>query len=192
LAEEFTEGMIKQIQPDVLILATGSNPLIPKIHGVPGKNVVTAIDVLRGVAITGKRVVIIGGGVIGAETAEYLASQNRIVTIVEMLKDVALDEAPAPRAFLLASLQEKGVQLLTSAMVEEVTSKSVIVSAQYFTKRREIDADTVVLATGMSPNSELMQSLRKVVPEFFMIGDCSEQGKILDAIHGGYRIALTI
>ena len=132
LQTEVTKEMVLRERPDVVIAATGVVPIIPrKIPGiVENKNVVISQDVLLGNVNTGDRCVVIGGGLVGAETANHLASLFKKVTVVEMKDGIAMDEAPAPRKDLLRDMQNNGVRFCTETSVQEVTDHSVIVSGK--------------------------------------------------------------
>ena len=108
LNTEVTKELVEQEQPDVIIAATGVTPIIPKkIPGVDKDLVVLGQDVLSSAVNTGQRVVVAGGGLVGVEVANYLASLLKDVTIVEMREGIALDETPAPRKDLLRDIQRK-------------------------------------------------------------------------------------
>jgi len=91
IGKEFTPALIHQLKPDVVIIATGSTPIIPDIPGVNNPRVVTAIDVLSGKITIGNKVIIIGGGIVGSETADYLSRLSVDVTLLEMLENIATD-----------------------------------------------------------------------------------------------------
>ncbi|MFC2066934.1 FAD-dependent oxidoreductase [Chloroflexota bacterium] len=184
---EATAKDIEKLRPDVVIIATGGTPVIPPIPGIAGKDVVTAWQVLAGSVATGQKVVIIGGGQVGMETAEYLAEQGKSVTVVEMLNDVATGMPDVDRLSLLISLERLGVSVMTMTSAESVTDGTVTVSRKG--KARQLPADTVVLAAGLKPNRGVADSLKGKVPEIFVIGDSSEPGRILEAIRDGFEIA---
>jgi len=187
LAEELTLDKIKQISPDVLIVATGSKPLIPNIAGVDRKSVITASDVLKGAKV-GQKVVVVGGGLVGCETADYLAQQGKEVTIVEMLRHTARDIGPAARYFLRRRMAAKGIRILTSTTVEEITDEGVKVRSEQG-ERVLSPVDTVVLATGAEPVNQLAQAAKDIVPEVYVIGDAGKPGKILAAVEQGAETA---
>jgi 2,4-dienoyl-CoA reductase-like NADH-dependent reductase (Old Yellow Enzyme family)/thioredoxin reductase len=187
LSEELTPDTVKQIAPDVLIIATGSKPLIPKISGVERKNVIAPAEALRG-AKTGDNVVIVGGGLVGCETADYLAQQGKKVTIVEMLRHTARDIGPAARYFLRRRLAEKGIKILTSTTVEEIVDGGVKVSSSEGSQLLG-PVDTVVLATGAESVNELEPAVKDIVPEVYVIGDAAKPGKILAAVEQAAELA---
>ncbi len=191
LGREATPERIKELKPDVAILATGATHLVPDIPGVKGGNVATACEILLGEREAGDRVAVVGGGEVGAEVAWFLAEQGKKVTIVEMTYGVANDMNLFSRFYLLDKLAELGIEVLTNMTAEEITDKGVA-AVDISGDRRVVEADTVVLATGFKSNSELEEKLRGEIPEVYTIGDCVELGKIWGAIHGGARAARQI
>jgi 2,4-dienoyl-CoA reductase-like NADH-dependent reductase (Old Yellow Enzyme family)/thioredoxin reductase len=191
LGREATPERIKELKPDVAILATGATHIVPDIPGVKGGNVATACEILLGEKEAGDRIAVVGGGEVGAEVAWFLAEQGKKVTIVEMTYGVANDMNLFSRFYLLDKLAELGIEVLTNMTAEEITDKGVA-AIDISGDRRIVEADTVVLATGFKSNSELEEKLRGEIPEVYTIGDCVELGKIWGAIHGGARAARQI
>ncbi|MEM3759882.1 MAG: FAD-dependent oxidoreductase [Candidatus Bathyarchaeia archaeon] len=191
LREEVTAGSVFNEKFDVLVIATGALPVVPRIPGVHRKNVITAWDVLEGrPKVLGEKIVIIGGGMVGCETADYLSEKGKNVTIIEMLSDVATDVGPVVRKLLLRRLAEKSVMILINSKVEKIEEGNVVIKT--FDKKVNIKADTVVLAVGAKPNNELVNSLKGKVPNLLAVGDCVKPQKILEAIHDSFKVAMTI
>jgi pyruvate/2-oxoglutarate dehydrogenase complex dihydrolipoamide dehydrogenase (E3) component len=188
--QRLTADMVKQIKPDVLIIATGSEPSIPNIPGVNGKNVMSARKALCFEEV-GKNVLVIGGGLVGCETADYLASQGKDVTIVEMLKYTAHDIGPAARFFLRKRLKEKQVKILTQATVKSIAGDAVTIDSPGGEQKLG-PFDTVVLATGATAVNELEAQVKGLVPEVYVIGDAAKPGKILAAVEKGAEVALAL
>jgi 2,4-dienoyl-CoA reductase-like NADH-dependent reductase (Old Yellow Enzyme family)/thioredoxin reductase len=187
LGEELTPEIVKQIAPDVLIIATGSKPLVPKISGIGQKNVITAAEALRGTNV-GDRVVVVGGGLVGCETSDYLAQQGKEVTVVEMLRHTARDIGPAARYFLRRRLAEKGIKILTSTTVEEIVEGGVKVNSGEGSRFLG-PTDTVVIATGAESVNELGPAVTGIVPEVYVIGDAASPGKIMAAVEQAAELA---
>ncbi len=183
--EATVENVIKG-KADEVIVATGGSVLIPDIPGVNRNNVVSALDVLKGSIDTGEKVVIMGGGMIGCETAEYLISNNKDVTIVESLSKIAEDIGASTRWSTVMRLKKWGIPLLTSSKVIEIINEGVIIEKDY--NKETIKADTVIIAVGIKPNDELTYSLKKKIPNLHVLGDCKKPGRILEAIRDGYWI----
>lgn len=193
LGAEVSIDTVRKENPDVVVLATGAEPLMPSIPGIKGETVSTAWDVLRGkVKPKGKRVVILGGGMVGCETAEFLKERGKDVTVVEMLNDVALDMEPLNRRGLLDALKEDGTKVWTNMEVKEIKEKGVIVANKLNGKEETIPADAIIIALGSQPVSGLAGSLEDEVSEFHLIGDCKEPRRLLEAIYEGSLVGRQI
>ncbi|MDK2876502.1 MAG: 2,4-dienoyl-CoA reductase [Archaeoglobaceae archaeon] len=179
--------MVLREKPDVCIIAVGASPLIPRIPGV--ENAVTAFDVLSGKVEVGKRVVIIGGGGVGCDTAAHLADRCK-VTLVEMLPKIGQDIGISTRWTVLLYLNQKGVEILTETKAVEIKRNAVVVETPK--GRREIECDTAVLAVGTVSNNGLYDELKDKVPEVYKIGDCLKPRKAIDATHEAFELALKI
>ncbi len=189
LGKEVTADLVEKEKPDVLIVATGGRPIIPRIPGIDRQNVVSAWDVLAGKAEVGKTVVVAGGGTTGCETAHLLADQGKKVTIVEMLDAVALDAATGIGECLLEELANKNVTILTQRKIEEITNEGVIVTDKKKRNREIIKGDTIILALGTESLNTLEDELTGKVAELYVIGDAKEPRKMRDAISEGFVIA---
>jgi 2,4-dienoyl-CoA reductase-like NADH-dependent reductase (Old Yellow Enzyme family)/thioredoxin reductase len=191
LGHEATAESVKAMKPEVVALATGSTPFIPDIPNVRRENVVLASDVLAGWEMVGDRVVIIGGELVGCETADYLAQKGKIVTIMRRGPSMAASVNPRARDNLLARLTRNGVAMLTGVKYEEITDRSLVITNKEG-QRQNIQADTVVLATGTIQNTELATELKGQDIALHLIGDCVTPGKIIDAIRDGARVGREI
>ena len=184
--EQVTKEMDMEQKPDVVIAATGVTPVVPKkIPGVMNENVVLAQDVLTGKVNTGDNCVVVGGGLVGAEVSNYLASLFKNVSVVEMRDGIALDEGPAPRKDLLNDMKNNGVKFYTETSVQEIRKDSVVVAGK---NNEEIPADTVILAIGRVPNITLAESLKAEGLDVKVIGDAKEPALAGAAIRAGYLI----
>jgi pyruvate/2-oxoglutarate dehydrogenase complex dihydrolipoamide dehydrogenase (E3) component len=191
LGVEATPELIKRQKPDVVIVATGAAHAIPDIPGSRGANVATASEILLGAKKAGSRVVVVGGGEVGAELAWFLAEQGKKVTIVEMTYGVANDMNLFSRLYLLDRLSELGIETLTNTAVTEITDKGVV-TVDASGQKGMVEADTVALAVGFTCNSGLEERLKGKVPEVYTVGDCVQPGKIRGAIHSAARVARQI
>jgi len=191
LGKQATAAAIEESAPEVLVLATGVSPLVPEIPGLDKARVVQAGDVLEGKAEMGNKVVVIGGEIVGCETAEFLAEKGKKVTVTRRGREMALGVGPSLRDFFLGRLQQKGVTLLTELRYNEITSEGLVVTTKEG-ERKTIEADTIVLAAGAMPDRALYQEVNGKVPETYLAGDCVEPRRIREAIADGYRIGLEI
>ena len=181
---------IEQAKPDVVVLATGATPIIPDIPGARGNNVVTAVEVLTGQKEVGETVIVIGGGMVGCETAEFLAQRGKKISIVEMLPRIGNDIVATNRPFTLARLRQAGIRMDTNTKVEEITNKGVRVSRDGVSDF--LEGDTAVLAVGFTANKELAQELEGRVAALYSVGDCVEARMIREAIEEGFCIGMEI
>ena len=190
LNKEADSSSIINEAADVVALATGSKPYIPTIPGIDRAGVITALEVLSGEKRAGAKVVVIGGGTIGCEIAEMLASEGKRVTILEMLPKIGMDIGPTERFIMLSSLREKGVTLQVAAQATGISDSCVEAICDGNT--RLFEADTVIIATGMQPDNELFSGLKGKLPEVYSVGDCVEPKRIGEAVKAAYRVALKL
>jgi NADPH-dependent 2,4-dienoyl-CoA reductase/sulfur reductase-like enzyme len=184
---EVTPEKVMELNADEVILATGSSPLVPEIPGV--EKAITAIDVLAGREIKGKNVLVVGGGLVGCEVAEFLEQQEKKVTIVEMLDGIAKDIGPTTAWVVRRRIREKGIAIFTGAKLVGINDNGITVEKE--SKRESLNGDAVVLALGLKPDSRLKESLQGKV-SLRCVGDCVEVAKILEAIHGGFKVGCEV
>lgn len=184
LNTEGHEEIIKGEKPDAVIVATGARPVIPDHFSTA--NLLTAWDVLAGKE-TGKEVLILGGGMVGMETAEFLSEKGCRVTVVEMLEKLAGDMEGTTRALLLERLPNSKIAVMLSTKVEQVRDREVLVRSAG--GERWLEAQTIVLALGSRANNEIVRILEERVPQLFIIGDCLEPRRAKEAIHEGFLAA---
>jgi|GEM_PF-2003713 len=169
-------------------VAAGALPAKPDTPGMDYEKVITAWEALEDPQRLGEHVVVIGGGSVGAETAEFLAGFPKEITLVEMLKEVACDVEINHRKLLLRRLGEKGVKIRVRTQVREIRPDGVML--EFSGQQEMLSADTVVLAAGAKENRELKETQQQLQVEFYAIGDCREARKALEAIHEGFQTAL--
>ena len=191
LNTEATEETILADSPDAVIIATGGAPLIPDIEGVENDRVVTAAEILSGSVIPGRKTLVVGGGMVGCETADFLGEQLRDVTIVELLDDVATEEPMQVRPFLMERLSGYGVKILTGTRVLKFTGDGVI-AARDGSEITVDGFDTIVLAIGTRSVNTLEATLSGKVPELYVIGDALQARQALQAVEEGAGTALAI
>lgn len=183
LGTEFTPEMAGKIAPDTIILATGAIPSRPKIPGMDYPHVVFARDVLKGKATIGKAVLVLGGGLIGAETAAYCTEQGVKVGIVEQLSAIALEEDVTRREYLLKLLADRKVDIMTETRIVEIKKTSVVLDKNG--EVCEYPADTVIIALGMESYNPLQQALSGKA-KVTVIGDAVEPRNALEATREGF------
>jgi len=193
LNSEVTPELVDQMKPDAVIVATGGEPITPDLPGIQSENVISSHDVLSGkVVLTPGNMVIIGGGMVGLEVAEFLADPGdhpylgpNHVTVVEMLDSVGMDLAPDSRALLMKRLRENGVRILTSTTVKEIVKDGVVVSNQDGSQATLDNMAFIILALGAKSVDVLSEKIRDKVAEVHVIGDARQPRKALEAIAEG-------
>lgn len=191
LGTEVTPDLVLQEKPDAVVVAAGSRPLAPGF--LRSEDVLTARDVLEGRAdVRDKKVIIVGGGMVGAETAAFLAERGNTVTVIEMLPRVAADMESNNRYVLLRRLTEAGVTMLEGKKVVGRTEKGVVAVDVVSGERSSLDGDVVVVAVGATPERDLVESLEGKAPEVYAVGDCNEPRIIMEAVYEGSRVGRRI
>jgi len=178
-----TPEVVKQLKPDVVILAVGGTPIVPAISGASRGSIVTAWDVLGGKE-TGNRVVVAGGGMVGCETADFLAEQSKKVTVVTRLPAIAQDMEFVRRGMLLERFTEYPVEVRVNVGRREIVDDGVIIG-----DGEKIVADTVVLALGVIANRELELPLSNKSWALYCVGDCDIPGNIMTGVHRAFHLA---
>jgi 2-enoate reductase len=189
-----TPAIIKAERPQAVIIATGSTSIIPEIPGLDDPRVATAVQVLLGEKKTGEQIVVIGGGLVGCETALHLAQQGKKVTIVEMRDKLLFGGLPihyTNRTMLLDLLQFHKVETAVSLTVTEVREKGVT-AADKDSRCTTFPADNIVLAVGLRSNQELYRSIKAIAIPVYLVGDAQKPRKVLNAIWDAYEVARNI
>lgn len=190
LNTEADAEFVASLGPDVVVLGTGATPLSLQVPN-DGIAVVHAIDILNGKTMAGNRVLIIGGGLVGLETADYMISQKKSAAVVEMLETTGEGLHDSTKFFLYKALREGGVDIMTSTKVERFTNDGAVCA----TPKGEImlsGYDMIVLAVGAEAYNPLDAEITGRVPEVRVIGDAKEPRRILDAVQEGAALAISI
>lgn len=190
--KEWTPDEILAENPDVLIIATGSTPIIPRLPGIDGNNVYTAIDVLSKDMELGKNIIVAGGGFVGCETAVHLAGKGKKVTILEM-KDRILAEPMAYNNLLALSrlLAENGINVKAGTKLIELKENEAVLEMEDG-KRETIPCDSAVLALGFKAAESCKEALEGKIKEIRVIGDASAPRRVKHAVAEGFEAAISI
>lgn len=191
LATEANIDNILNEKPSAVIICSGGKPLIPPIPGVDSDNVITAHEILAGEKITGQHVAIIGAGLVGCETADFLAERNRDITIIEMTNQVAVDMQAAIRYHLINRLNAYGVTMLLSAEVKKIAGKNIVIHNNG-EEQLVGPFDTIVLAAGVKKEDALFEYLKNKIDNLSVVGDSKKPGKALDAVMDAFKVAFSI
>lgn len=189
---ELTAEIVAQDKPDTVVIATGTNPWAPPIPGLEGERVISAVELLTGKVNADGKIAVIGGGLVGSETANYLATHENQVTIIEMMDEIAKEEPGNMKRFLMQSFEEHGVKIYTDTKVLEVTEEGIIVAEKNGEKIQAGPFDFIVTAVGMKPNRELYNQLEETEFEVVCVGDAGTTKNALEAIEDAYQKALEI
>lgn len=187
LSTQVSGEMLFQWQADAYVIATGAVCWEPSIPGMELANRASAVDVLLGKAETGDRVLIAGGGQVGAETAHFLARQGKEVCVVEMQDRICAQEEPNTREALLTELEELGVQLRTNCRIVSMEQGRVQVQ-KHDGALEAIACDSIVTAFGMKPERKLYEALEKSEKPVYLIGDANRVSNIAHAIEEGFLL----
>lgn len=210
LGKEVDAAVIKESRPDVLILAAGGVHNVLDIPGINRRNVTgssalhkklrsymrflgpKALERLTKFWMPiGKRVVVIGGTIMGCELAEFLTKRGRKVTLVHTDEELGEGMTKDDLLRLLPWMDKKGVAKFTGVRYEEVTDKGLLITTREG-KKATLEADTIILALPLLPDADMAKSLEGKVPEIYTIGDCSEPRLMPQAVADGARIGHTI
>ncbi len=189
-----TPELIQQLAPEAAIVATGSTPLVLPIPGLADCGYINAEDMLTGKQNVGKKVLIVGGGMVGAEAAEHLAERGHLCDIVEMKPVVGEDIMPEPRKYIMASLEHHKVGQITNAKVSEFFTDGVRYTSTVDGTEGELRGyDNIVLAMGYRSNNPLEEPLKALVPQVFVIGEARQApGNSMIATGDALNAALAI
>ena len=177
---------VKDEQPDVLIVATGTKPLRPNIKGI--ENTINAIDVLDGKVQCGKKALVIGGGLVGCETADFLGERGFEVAVVEGREDIAMDIISEHKIYLLKSFKENNIQVHTNSMVKEIKADGIIVDHQGQEETLS-GFDSIVLALGSASYQPFEENL---VKEQYILGDATKARRAIDALREARELVIKI
>ncbi len=195
LNKELSIEDLMQQQPDMVLIATGSKPLIPPISGVKqGQEdgfVVTAHDVLAGKQKATGKLAIIGGGLVGAETAEWLATSGCDVTLIEMQPEIVKDGVGNPKALLIQSLERHGVTVLTNTKVLAVED-GILVLEQDEVQKQYAGFDKIILAVGVQTERTFIQKIQEYTGKYQCIGDANSVKNGYYNIQEGFEAGLAI
>jgi len=213
------DRLIKEKNPDFLIVAEGAEPLLPPIDGIDDSSVILAWDLLKDDRLLGDEVAIIGGGAVGLETALKVAAKGTItpevlhflfayeaesverlrelmfkgtsrVTVFEMLPKVGKDVGKSTKWVLMSDLGKYGVALTTEAKV--ISIKNGLVTYEKDGKEYQRQFNHIINAAGSKSVKNIAEKVEKLDIPFAVIGDGAQPGKMNHAVHGGFLAALAI
>jgi 2,4-dienoyl-CoA reductase-like NADH-dependent reductase (Old Yellow Enzyme family)/thioredoxin reductase len=188
---EVNADIVQAERPDVLFLATGADPIIPKLEGMDESGLRIAEEVYGMEETVGKKVVVLGGGLVGCETAAHLARLGKEVSIVELREGIAMDAEVFYQTAVKTDLKKNHVTIYIGAAGKKVSKEGLYIQTQEG-KELLVEADAVISAVGYRADHKLYQELCNLAPIVQMIGDCKRPGKVTNAVSDGYYLALDI
>jgi NADPH-dependent 2,4-dienoyl-CoA reductase/sulfur reductase-like enzyme len=187
VGSEVTAESVQAAQPDAVVLATGGIPLTVPLPGLDQTRWLLATDLLDGAAeVATASALVVGGGLVGLEAADFLAARGTHVTVVEMLGEVGANMDPLAKAMILRRLEQQGAALRTHCEVVELTADAATI--RQAGEESVLPCETVVVAVGVRPNRALADVLSNTAQEIHVIGDAVEPRTAGDAVREGYAI----
>ena len=175
---------------DAVICATGSRPILPGVPGIDKPGVMDALEVLNGARKPEGRIAVIGGGLVGTETALHLAEQGMHTTLVEMLPKIMNGVAATDQLAYSERIAKADMEVCTGTRLVSIGDGEITVSDH--TGTHTIPADSVIIAIGLKAQDSLYGELCAQGKEAYLVGDAVHPGKIFDAFHTAYRVAWKI
>ncbi|PBE20312.1 FAD-dependent oxidoreductase [Clostridioides difficile] len=189
---EATVELIKEKSPDVVIIATGATPLVLPIPGINDSGLIHAVDLLDGKKSCGKKVLVVGGGMVGCEVAAFLGEQEHEVTVIELREEVGADVISEHRKFLMNDFENYNIHTITGAKVSKFYDDGVDYLLTDGTEHDLKGFDSVVLAMGSRNYNPLSEVIKEVVKETYIVGDAVKARRALDATKEAFEVALNI
>lgn len=184
---------LEELNPYAVFLATGAESIVPNIPGINKENVYTVIDVLEEkIKIINSNVVVIGSGLTGLETAEYIADKGNKVTVIEMLDKIGGDAYASNLYDVTSRLKKYGVEFLTSTKLIGIEDENIKVESTINGEVSTIKADNVILSLGVRSRRELLDELEEHFSIVKVVGDTYKPGRIANAIHTGFEKAYVL
>lgn len=189
---EVTEELVKQEAPDAVVIATGSKTLILPIEGIDAPEILHGGDVLDGKVAPGKKVLVVGGGMVGSETAAFLGEQQHDVTVIEFREDVGIDVIKEHRVYLMEDFENYGIDKIVGAKVCKFHADGVEYETADGKMHEARGFDSVVLSMGYRNHNPLEGKLEGIVSEVYTVGDANKARRALDATSEAYEVAMKL
>lgn len=193
LNTEATKEAVEKENPDALIIAAGSQPLVPPIEGIHGDNNVVIVNqyYLEKDKVQDE-VVVLGGGLAGCEASIHLAREGKKVTVVEMRDELAPDANVRHRPLLLQEMESlENLKIRTGLRGVRITDAGIVCQDKEG-QEVTVPGKTVICALGQRARTDVVEALQDCAPYVCVIGDCAKVGTITNAVYQGYHAALDI
>ena len=199
LNKEATAGELALAGYNALVLALGAEPIVPKLPGIDGPNVIWAPDAEAGKAPVGRRIAVIGGSAVGMEAALDFSLQGKEVFVVEMLEEGPAGSklhtsAGSGAAELTRLFKERQIPVYYGKSLREVRPDGILVRDVRGGGEETLPCDTVLLAVGLRPRQAETEALRRCAPEtsVFVVGDGKKAASICEAVNEAFQVCLHI
>lgn len=190
LNTQVTPELVREKKPDVVILAVGASPVMPKsIPGIDSDKAISGVDALLGKRKLGEKLAIVGGGQVGCETAVDFAQKGKKVVLVEALPHILSAEfVPTQQKMMLEDmLEDLKVEIRCGWKLVSITQEGAVVESSDGTQET-ISADDVVLSMGLKPNPSMAEALRGCGAAIYVIGSGKKNGNVMNAVHQAFEV----
>ena len=191
LSTQPTSAVVEELNPYAVILATGSNEIVPPIPGINSHNVISVRNLLeQKLQLAGKNIAVIGAGMTGIEAAYYMSNMGNKVSVIEM--------SSAPTALTLADsltfrdTKDAGVKFYFEHCLVKIDNNCILISDNTCSVEKSMPIDLVILSLGIRPNTELYDQLKVKFNNIYKIGDCDNLGRIAQAVRSGCNIGYAL
>jgi 2,4-dienoyl-CoA reductase-like NADH-dependent reductase (Old Yellow Enzyme family)/NADPH-dependent 2,4-dienoyl-CoA reductase/sulfur reductase-like enzyme len=179
---------LKEIQPHIIVAATGGIPLVPSIPGVEREFVYSYVDILLNKKeLKNQNIIVVGSGMSGLETAEKLSEKNNKITVVEMRDAIGPGLYKQNLDDVLSRLKKTKTVFKTKRKLIRIEDNAVLLENTENDAVEKLDAECVVLALGVRSNNAFTVELEKEFENVITVGDASKPGRIFDAVHDTYK-----
>lgn len=192
LNTEVTLDLIKKVKPNVVVIATGAKNFRPNIEGIENKTVVDGTDILSGKIKAGKKVLIVGGGMVGSEIAAFLGEQQHEVSVMEFRSEIAADVIHEHKIYLMKDFKEYNIKQYTEAKVIKFLEDGVIYEDSKENIQELRGFDTIILSMGFRAYNPFEKKLEDYNLEYYVIGDAIRARRALEATAEAYEVVKRI
>jgi NADPH-dependent 2,4-dienoyl-CoA reductase/sulfur reductase-like enzyme len=193
LGTKATPEILKSTAPDAIIIATGAEPIKLKVEGAERPSVLNAFDVLSGKAAPAGDTVVIGGGLVGLEVAEYVAEKKTgKVTVVEMLDGVGKELGMLRKISVMENIHKSGIDFMVNTKCQSINDGSVTVEKEGETQKLKCDTVVIAVGTVSKPYDDIKQFAENNSIPFYVIGDAKQARKAINAIAEAAEVARAV
>lgn len=192
LDQEVTLELIRKENPDAVIVATGAKPLVLPIEGIDQPEILSGSAVLDGTCAPGKKVLVVGGGMVGCEIAALLGEQEHEVDVIELRGEIGADVIREHKIYLMKDFEQYRIGQITGAKVCRFYKDGVEYESADGTRQEARGYDSVVLAMGYRSFNPFAGQIEKLGKEVYVIGDASQARRALEATSEAYQAAIRL